>query len=131
MTSPLFTSVHIGGRQTPHRVVMAPMTRGQSPGGIPGPNVAAYYRRRAEYGVGLILTEGTGIDRPESLGMPDAVVVEPPNLVESGIHRRLHLDPVIPIQGNGIGRAHGIGALFEPQEFLLPVSRRKRQQKQN
>ena len=43
---------------------MAPMTRGQSPGGIPGPNVAAYYRRRAEHGVGLILTEGTAIDHP-------------------------------------------------------------------
>lgn len=30
-----------------------------SPGGIPGADVAAYYRRRAEGGVGLIITEGT------------------------------------------------------------------------
>jgi 2,4-dienoyl-CoA reductase-like NADH-dependent reductase (Old Yellow Enzyme family) len=50
---------------------MAPMTRGQSPGGIPGPDVAAYYRRRAEHGVGLIITEGTGIDHPAALGMPN------------------------------------------------------------
>jgi 2,4-dienoyl-CoA reductase-like NADH-dependent reductase (Old Yellow Enzyme family) len=46
-----------------NRIVMAPMTRKKSPGGVPGPEVAAYYRRRAEGGVGLIITEGTTIDR--------------------------------------------------------------------
>jgi 2,4-dienoyl-CoA reductase-like NADH-dependent reductase (Old Yellow Enzyme family) len=35
------------------------MTRSFSPGGVPGEDVAAYYRRRAESGVGLIITEGT------------------------------------------------------------------------
>jgi 2,4-dienoyl-CoA reductase-like NADH-dependent reductase (Old Yellow Enzyme family) len=34
--------------------------------GIPGAAHAAYYRRRAEGGVGLILSEGTLIDRPAS-----------------------------------------------------------------
>ncbi|RQH08321.1 NADH:flavin oxidoreductase [Paraburkholderia dinghuensis] len=48
------------------RVVMSPMTRSFSPGGVPGSDVAAYYRRRAENGVGLILSEGTVIDRPAS-----------------------------------------------------------------
>jgi 2,4-dienoyl-CoA reductase-like NADH-dependent reductase (Old Yellow Enzyme family) len=38
---------------------MAPMTRQKSPNQVPGENVAAYYRRRTEGGVGLILTEGT------------------------------------------------------------------------
>jgi 2,4-dienoyl-CoA reductase-like NADH-dependent reductase (Old Yellow Enzyme family) len=38
---------------------MAPMTRSFSPRGVPGNDVAAYYRRRAEGGVGLIITEGT------------------------------------------------------------------------
>lgn len=47
-----------------NRIVMAPMTRNFCPGGVPGPDVAAYYRRRAESGVGLILTEGTLIDHP-------------------------------------------------------------------
>ena len=42
-----------------NRIVMAPMTRAFSPGGVPGEDVAAYYRRRAENGVGLIMTEGT------------------------------------------------------------------------
>lgn len=38
---------------------MAPMTRSKSPNQIPNADVAAYYRARAEGGVGLILTEGT------------------------------------------------------------------------
>ena len=47
-----------------NRIVMAPMTRSHSPGRVPGPDVAAYYRRRAEGGVGLIITEGTYVDHP-------------------------------------------------------------------
>ncbi|RLQ93673.1 NADH:flavin oxidoreductase [Falsibacillus albus] len=50
-----------------NRTVMAPMTRGFSPEGIPGEDVADYYRRRAENGVGLIVTEGTGINHPASV----------------------------------------------------------------
>jgi 2,4-dienoyl-CoA reductase-like NADH-dependent reductase (Old Yellow Enzyme family) len=53
-----------------NRVVMAPMTRNFSPAGVPGADVAAYYRRRAEAGVGLILSEGTVIDRPASRNLP-------------------------------------------------------------
>lgn len=67
----LFSPLSISTLTLPNRIVMAPMTRGQSPGGIPGPNVAAYYCRRAEQGVGLIITEGTGIDHPAALGMPN------------------------------------------------------------
>jgi 2,4-dienoyl-CoA reductase-like NADH-dependent reductase (Old Yellow Enzyme family) len=47
--------------ELPNRIVMAPMTRRLSPGGVPGSDVAAYYRRRAEGGVGLIVTEGTWV----------------------------------------------------------------------
>ena len=50
---------------------MAPMTRSKSPGGIPGPEVAAYYRRRAEGGVGLIITEGTYVPHPTAGFYPD------------------------------------------------------------
>ena len=46
----------------PNRLVMAPMTRSFSPGGIPTEEVAAYYRKRAEAEVGLIITEGTTVD---------------------------------------------------------------------
>lgn len=45
----------------PNRIVMAPMTRQFSPNGIPDENVEQYYRRRAEGGVGLIVTEGTTV----------------------------------------------------------------------
>ncbi|MES2627427.1 MAG: NADH:flavin oxidoreductase [Bacteroidota bacterium] len=49
-----------------NRFVMAPMTRMQSPDGVPTQLVADYYGRRATNEVGLILTEGTVVDRPAS-----------------------------------------------------------------
>jgi 2,4-dienoyl-CoA reductase-like NADH-dependent reductase (Old Yellow Enzyme family) len=57
----LFSPLRVAGMVVPNRIVMAPMTRSRSPGGIHGPKAAAYYRRRAENGVGLIITEGTWI----------------------------------------------------------------------
>ena len=45
---------------------MAPMTRAQSAAGIPTPEMAGYYSRRAASEVGLILSEGTVINRPAS-----------------------------------------------------------------
>jgi 2,4-dienoyl-CoA reductase-like NADH-dependent reductase (Old Yellow Enzyme family) len=72
--APLFRPLRIGRTLLANRIVMAPMTRGKSPGGIPGADVATYYRRRAEGGVGLIITEGTYIDHPTApnsmLGVP-------------------------------------------------------------
>src|SRR5215813_3084856 len=62
----LFRPFTIGRLTVPNRIVMAPMTRNFSPDGVPGEDVAAYYRRRAENGVGLIVTEGTVIDHPSS-----------------------------------------------------------------
>ena len=69
-TAALFTPFTLRGVTLPNRIVMAPMTRNQSPGGVPGDNVAASYRRRAEHGVGLIMTEGTVIAHPASSGSP-------------------------------------------------------------
>jgi len=68
----LLESVSVGGMTLRNRVAMAPMTRNFAPGGVPGPANAAYYRRRAEGGVGLIITEGTWIDTPVSGFLPDA-----------------------------------------------------------
>ena len=64
----LFTPLRIRGVSLANRFVMAPMTRSFSPRGVPGADVAAYYRRRAEGGTGLIITEGVGVDHPSSLG---------------------------------------------------------------
>ncbi len=66
----LFQPFRLGSLDLKNRIVMAPMTRSFSPGGVPGGNVAAYYRRRAEGEVGLILSEGTVIDRPASRNDP-------------------------------------------------------------
>jgi 2,4-dienoyl-CoA reductase-like NADH-dependent reductase (Old Yellow Enzyme family) len=66
----LFKPFAIGNLKLSNRIVMAPMTRGYSPGGVPGADVAAYYRRRAENGVGLIVTEGTVIDHEQAANHP-------------------------------------------------------------
>lgn len=62
-TSPLFNPFSCRGMTIANRIVMAPMTRSFSPGGIPGNDVAEYYQRRAAADVGLIITEGTTVDR--------------------------------------------------------------------
>jgi 2,4-dienoyl-CoA reductase-like NADH-dependent reductase (Old Yellow Enzyme family) len=65
---PLLTPFRLRDLELRNRIVMSPMTRCFSPGGIPGQNVADYYARRAERKVGLIITEGTGIDHAAALG---------------------------------------------------------------
>src|ERR1700744_3947916 len=67
---PLFAPLKVGDLTLKNRIVMAPMTRQFSPGGVPTEDVAAYYRRRAEGGAGLIITEGTGVEDPEALDGP-------------------------------------------------------------
>lgn len=69
-TSPMFAPFSYKGLTLPNRIVMAPMTRALAEGGIPGAVNAEYYRRRAAGDVGLILTEGTVIDRPASRNLP-------------------------------------------------------------
>jgi len=64
--------VALNGLTVPNRIVMAPMTRQFSPGGIPGEDVRSYYSRRAAAGVGLIVTEGTYVGH-ESAGQSDRV----------------------------------------------------------
>jgi 2,4-dienoyl-CoA reductase-like NADH-dependent reductase (Old Yellow Enzyme family) len=62
----LLTPATVAGLPLTGRLVMAPMTRSQSPGGVPTPEVAAYYRRRAENGIGLIITEGALVGHPSA-----------------------------------------------------------------
>jgi 2,4-dienoyl-CoA reductase-like NADH-dependent reductase (Old Yellow Enzyme family) len=69
-TGALFAPFTLKGLTLPNRIVMAPMTRNFSPRGVPGADVAAYYRRRAEGGVGLIVTEGTSPNHPQAANMP-------------------------------------------------------------
>ncbi len=68
---PLFRPLNDGTLSLPNRIVMAPMTRGRSPGGMPTEAVGDYYARRATAGVGLIITEGVAINRPGAVDNPN------------------------------------------------------------
>jgi 2,4-dienoyl-CoA reductase-like NADH-dependent reductase (Old Yellow Enzyme family) len=70
MTDALFQPFVSDKLTLSNRIVMAPMTRSFSPGGVPGADVADYYARRAAGKVGLIVTEGTVIDRPGAANDP-------------------------------------------------------------
>ncbi|WP_210366010.1 alkene reductase [Bacillus sp. REN3] len=61
----LLESVKVEKWKLRNRIVMAPMTRGFADDrtGTVGKNVVEYYRRRAEKGAGLIITEGIAISR--------------------------------------------------------------------
>jgi len=117
---PMFRPMRFGAAELRNRIVMAPMTRQRSPGGVPGRDVAAYYRRRAEGGVGMVVSEGTFIDHEgaacyqnvphffgaEALagwrevlrGVHDAGALMVPQLWHVGSYRRLGMapDPAVP-----------------------------------
>ncbi len=67
-------TIERGGLTLRNRLAMAPMTRRLAPDDrVPTEAMAAYYGRRAEGGVGLIVTEGTHIDdegAPDSENVP-------------------------------------------------------------
>ncbi|MBU1374834.1 MAG: NADH:flavin oxidoreductase [Alphaproteobacteria bacterium] len=97
----LFTPFTFKGLTLPNRIVMAPMTRSFSPGGIATDDVAAYYRRRAENQVGLIVTEGTGVNRPASLNDPGVP--------------RFHGDKELAAWGKVSDEVHKADGLIAPQ----------------
>ena len=70
-TESLFKPFNLGNLALNNRIVMAPMTRSFSPGNVPNSKVVDYYRRRAEGGVGLIVTEGTCIGHKAATGYPN------------------------------------------------------------
>ena len=64
----LLTPLRVKSVTFPNRVVMSPMTRNFSPNGVPGDDVAAYYRRRANGGVGAIITEAVCVEHKGAVG---------------------------------------------------------------
>ena len=62
----LFAPIKTKWHEFPNRISLAPMTRSQSPDGIPTAEVASYYRRRVEGGCPFIITEGTNVNHPPS-----------------------------------------------------------------
>ncbi|SFU50234.1 2,4-dienoyl-CoA reductase [Pustulibacterium marinum] len=67
----LFSPFQYKGLTLKNRFVMAPMTRAFATDGIPNQEIANYYKRRALGEVGLILTEGTVVNRPASKNLKD------------------------------------------------------------
>ena len=67
----LFSPFQFKSLKLPNRVVMAPMTRSFSPDGVPTPQVTEYYKRRAAAAVGLIISEGTVVNRPSASNDPN------------------------------------------------------------
>lgn len=62
----LFRPFYYRKLQLATRLVMAPMTRSFAPGGVPTPEMLAYYYRRAVNELGLIITEGTIVGDPSA-----------------------------------------------------------------
>ena len=103
--APLFRPFVSSKLTLDNRVVMAPMTRQKSPGGIPGPEVAAYYQRRAESGTGLIITEGTTVDDPVS-----TMSGEIPNFYGAALDSWRHVVDGVHEAGGKIMPQHGMSA---------------------
>ena len=95
-----------------NRVVMAPMTRSFSPNGIPTQDVADYYERRAAADVGLIVSEGTGVDRPASLNDPNVP--------------RFSGDEALAGWQNVIDAVHAKGGAMAPQLWHVGAVRNRR-----
>jgi 2,4-dienoyl-CoA reductase-like NADH-dependent reductase (Old Yellow Enzyme family) len=98
---PLFQPFTFKGLHLPNRIVMAPMTRSFSPGGVPTEAVAEYYRARASAAVGLIVSEGTVVQRPASSNDPDVP--------------RFWGDDALAGWQNVINTVHSVGGLMAPQ----------------
>ncbi|MBV9842730.1 MAG: NADH:flavin oxidoreductase [Sphingomonadaceae bacterium] len=64
--SALFSPFALKSLRLRNRIVMSPMTRQFSPGGVPIVDVDGYYARRAAGGTALVITEGIAVDHPVS-----------------------------------------------------------------
>ena len=109
---PFFAPLKIRSVALPNRIVMAPMTRNYSPGGVPGTNIAEYYAKRAAGGAGLIITEGVGIDHPASLGEA--------GLGESAIPV-MHGSEALAGWKRVVQRVHACGGIIFPQLWHMGV----------
>ncbi len=109
-TAPLFQPLKLRGLTLPNRIVMAPMTRSFSPDGVPGQDVADYYARRAGADVGLIVTEGTTINRGGASNDPRV-----PNF---------HTEAALAGWQNVTEAVHGKGGKIAPQLWHVGMARK-------
>lgn len=105
----LFEPVSIGSLTLPNRIVMAPMGRLGSTDGVLGATYEAYYRRRAEGGTALVISEATAIDDPMSAGYPQA----------SSFFGEAALDAWTTV----VDAVHAGGGFFAPQLWHAGIAR--------
>ncbi len=117
MSDVLFAPITINGLTIPNRIAMAPMTRGFSPSGAPGADVAAYYRARAAGGVGLIITEAVAVNRPGAAELPGIPTFHHP-AAEAGW--RSALAAVHGAGGRIAAQLHHAGALRKAETSAIP-----------
>ena len=110
MVRTLFTPFRLKSLTLENRIVMAPMTRIMSPGGIPGEDVADYYARRAENAVGLIVTEATTIRRGGAANDPSI-----PNF---------HKPEALSGWKNVVEKVHAKGGRIAPQIWHMGMVRK-------
>lgn len=117
MSDILFSPLTINGLTIANRIAMSAMTRGFATGGVPGPDVAAYYRARAEGGVGLIITEAVAVNRPAASELPGIPTFHVPGAqagwqaVVAGVHAA---------GGKIAAQLHHAGALRKPDTSAHP-----------
>lgn len=104
----LFQPFDMKGLRLKNRIVMAPMTRSFSPKGVPTAEVAAYYRRRAAAEVGLIVTEGTVVERPAAKNDPNV-----PDFFGAAL----------PAWRTVVDEVHAAGGLIAPQIWHVGAAR--------
>ena len=73
----LFEAFSFNGLTLRNRFVMAPMSRYACPGRTPSAELSAYHRRRAEGGVGLMVTGAAAINHPSANNGPDLADFRP------------------------------------------------------
>lgn len=108
----LFRPFQVKTLKLPNRIVMAPMTRSFSPGGVPTTQVADYYQRRAAAAVGLIISEGTVIERPASSNDPNVP--------------RFWGDDALQGWKQVIDQVHQAGGVMAPQLWHMGAVRNRR-----
>ena len=116
----LFRPFSYKGLHLKNRIVMAPMTRSFSPGGVATEEVAQYYRRRAEADVGLIISEGTGVNRPASIN--DKNVPRFHGEAELAAWKRV-IDSVHEVGGKMAPQLWHVGAAVSYTHLTLPTKR--------
>ncbi|AEA98297.1 12-oxophytodienoate reductase [Alteromonas mediterranea] len=105
----LFKPYSQGNLSLTNRIVMAPMTRQFSPNGVPTSDVAGYYKRRAQGGTGLIITEGTTVN--------DKVATMDANIPQ------FHGEEALTGWKNVVDEVHSVGGKIMPQLWHVGMAR--------